>query len=61
LAVRTRRTEVDSQVGAVAEIAKAHGIDTPLLRRLVTLIHDIEDGRREMSGDTFHELTKVLA
>jgi len=61
LAVRKRKTEVDPQVGAVAEIAVAHGIDTPLLHRLVTLIHDIEDGRREMSTETFHELTKVLA
>lgn len=60
LAMRKRKTEVDPQVGAVAEIAMGHGIDTPLLRRLVELIHDIEDGKREMSGDTFHELTKVL-
>jgi 2-dehydropantoate 2-reductase len=61
LAVRKRKTEVDPQVGAVALIAARHGIDTPLLRRLVELIHDIEDGRREMSSDTFHELTRVLA
>lgn len=61
LAVRKRKTEVDPQVGAVAQIAARHGIDTPLLRRLVELIHDIEDGRRDMSSDTFHELTKVLA
>lgn len=60
LAVRKRKTEVDPQVGAVAEIAAAHGIETPLLSRLVALIHDIEDGRREMSAETFHELTKVL-
>lgn len=60
LAVRKRRTEVDPQVGAVARIAAGHGIETPLLRRLVELIHDIEEGRRPMSADTFHELTKVL-
>lgn len=60
LAVRKRKTEVDPQVGAVAEIAASHDIETPLLRRLVDLIHDIEDGRRDMSSDTFHELTKVL-
>jgi len=58
--VRKRKTEVDPQVGAIAEIAAGHGIDTPLLRRLVELIHDIENGRREMSAETFHELTKVL-
>ena len=60
LAVRKRKTEVDPQVGAVAEIAASHGIDTPLLRHLVELIHDIEEGRREMSAETFHELNKVI-
>jgi 2-dehydropantoate 2-reductase len=61
LAVRKRKTEVDPQVGTVAQIAAGHGIDTPLLRRLVELVHDIEEGRRDMSPETFHELTKVLA
>lgn len=60
LAVRKRTTEVDPQVGAVAQIAASHGIETPLLTRLVVLIHDIEEGRREMSANTFHELTKVI-
>ncbi len=61
LAVRKRKTEVDLQVGAVAQIAAGHGIATPLLTRLVALIHDVEDGRRDMSPATFHELTKVIA
>jgi len=60
LAVRKRKTEVDQQLGVVVDIAAGHGIDTPLLRRLIELIHDIEDGRREMSPETFHELTRVL-
>ena len=60
LAVRKRKTEVDPQVGNVAEIAASHGIETPLLRRLVELIHDIEEGHCEMSADTFHKLTKVI-
>lgn len=59
LAVRKRKTEVDPQVGAVADIAAEHGIPTPLLSRLVALIHEIEEGRREMSAETFHELTKL--
>ena len=60
LAVRKRKTEVDPQVGAVAEIAAKWGIQTPLLNRLVDLVHDIEDGRRKISSETFHELTKVI-
>jgi 2-dehydropantoate 2-reductase len=59
LAVRKRRTEVDPQVGAVVDIAAGHGIDTPLLRRLVALIHDIEDGRRPQSAETFAALAEI--
>ena len=61
LAVRKRKTEVDQQLGVIVDIATGHGIETPLLRRLIELIHDIEDGRREMSPETFHELTRVLS
>ncbi|MEM9011893.1 MAG: 2-dehydropantoate 2-reductase N-terminal domain-containing protein [Pseudomonadota bacterium] len=61
LAVRKRKTEVDPQVGAVAEVARGHGIATPLLDRVVELIHDIEDGRRPMSGETFDVLSERLA
>ena len=60
LAVRKRKTEVDQQLGVIIDIAADHGIDTPLLRRLIELIHDIEEGRREMSVSTFHELTRVM-
>ncbi|MEM6635761.1 MAG: 2-dehydropantoate 2-reductase N-terminal domain-containing protein [Pseudomonadota bacterium] len=60
LAVRKRKTEVDPQVGTIAEIAASHGVEAPLLHRLVELIHDIEEGRRDMSVETFHELTKVI-
>lgn len=61
LAVRKRKTEVDQQLGVIVEIAAGHGIDTPLLRRLIELIHDIEEGRRDMSVSTFHELTRVMS
>ena len=61
LAVRKRRTEVDPQVGAVAEIARGHGIPTPLLDRVVELIHDLEEGRRELSAETFDALSERVA
>jgi 2-dehydropantoate 2-reductase len=34
-------------------LGEAAGIATPTLARLVTLIHDIEDGRRPMALETF--------
>lgn len=56
LAVRKRRTEVDAQVGIAADLGREAGIDTPCLRRLAELIHDIEDGRRPQSVETFEAL-----
>lgn len=49
LAIRKRKTEVDAQLGVMLELAEVHAIATPVLSRLVSLIHDIEAGRREQS------------
>ena len=51
LAVRKRKTEVDAQIGVIVDIAGKHGLETPALRLLRSLIHDIEAGRREQSMD----------
>ena len=53
LAVRKRRTEIDPLLGTVVELGRQSGVDTPALRTLIGLVHDIEDGRRELSWDTF--------
>lgn len=51
LAVRRRRTEVNAQVGIIVAKGAARGIPTPLALRLVELIHDIEEGRRQMAWE----------
>ena len=56
LAVRKRQTEVDPQLGVIAELGREAGVPTPVITRLVSLIHDIEDGRRPMAGETFDVL-----
>lgn len=45
LAVRHRPTEVDCQVGALVARGRALGLPLPLNRRLVSLIHEVEQGR----------------
>ncbi len=45
IAVRKRRTEVDAQILPIAEVGAAHGVDCPTVRRLVELIHAIEQGK----------------
>jgi 2-dehydropantoate 2-reductase len=56
LAVRKRKTEVDAQIGIIAEIGKEVGVPTPALERVVVLIHDIEDGRRPLAWSTLDEM-----
>ncbi len=57
LAVRKRKTEIDPQIGIIAELGAEAGVHTPAIRHLVALIHDIEDGREPMAAATFEKLT----
>ena len=56
LAVRRRRTEIDPQIGIIAELGAEAGVHTPAIRHLVALIHGIEDGTEPMSFETFGKL-----
>jgi 2-dehydropantoate 2-reductase len=56
LAVRKRRTEIDQQIGIIAELASEVGVETPAINRLVELVHDVEEGRRTQSLETFSEM-----
>ena len=51
LAVRKRKTEVDAQIGVMVDLGRDAGIAVPTLARMVELIHDIEDGKRDQSAD----------
>jgi 2-dehydropantoate 2-reductase len=52
LAVRKRKTEVDAQIAIIATLSREAGVETPAIAKLVDLIHDIEEGRREQSWAT---------
>jgi 2-dehydropantoate 2-reductase len=59
LAVRRRKTEVDGLLGALADKGGALGVAMPLTRRLVAIIHDIEDGRRPMAWSNLDPLVEL--
>ena len=59
LAVRKRRTEVDAQLGPVVEEGAAVGVPTPCNARLIAMIHEIEDGTRQLDRANLTELAKV--
>ncbi len=56
LAVRQRPTEVDQQIGLAAEIGAGHGLPMPLTRKLVGMIHELENGTRGRSVANVDEL-----
>jgi 2-dehydropantoate 2-reductase len=58
LAVRKRRTEVDAHFVPIVEDARRHGLEVPLLRRMIEMIHELEDGRRSFSGANLDELER---
>jgi 2-dehydropantoate 2-reductase len=59
MAVRKRRTEVDAHFVPIVERADQLGLEVPLLRRMIEMIHEIEDGRRAFSGENLDELASV--
>jgi 2-dehydropantoate 2-reductase len=59
LAVRKRRTEVDAHFVPIVERAAQVDLDVPLLRHMIVMIHEIEDGRRAFSGANLDELARV--
>lgn len=56
IAVRKRKTEVDAQIAPIAELGAEAGVETPLVRRLVELVHDVEEGRRPQGWETLDAL-----
>jgi 2-dehydropantoate 2-reductase len=61
LAVRRRKTEVDGLLGVLARKGEALGVDTPLTRRLIDIIQDLEEGRRRMDWANLDPLVSLAA
>lgn len=59
LAIRKRRTEVDEHFPPIMRLGEKHGIQTPLLSKLVAMVHEIEDGNRPLSTDNLDELQQL--
>ncbi len=59
LAVRHRRTEVRCQPGLLLAKGEALGLDLPLHRTLVSLIEDLEEGKRPMAWENLDALAST--
>lgn len=60
LAIRRRKTEVDAQLGPILRIGEGRGIPTPITRRLIEMIHEVEAGTRPLDWSNLSELEKEL-
>jgi 2-dehydropantoate 2-reductase len=60
IAVRKRRTETDAQLGPIVTLGAEAGVPTPMVSRLIALMHDVEDGRRAQSHETLDLLKSSL-
>jgi 2-dehydropantoate 2-reductase len=60
IAVRKRRTETDAQLGPIVTLGADAGMPTPLVTRLIELMHEVEDGRRPQSHETLDLLKSAL-
>lgn len=56
LVVRRRKTEVEPILGEMVRQGQSLGVDVRLNETLVRMIHDIEDGQREMGWHNFDQL-----
>jgi 2-dehydropantoate 2-reductase len=61
LAVRKRRTEVDAHFVPIVQEAARHQLAVPLLQRMMAMIHQIEDGQRELSSANLTELASAAS
>jgi len=61
LAVRKRPTEVGALLGATVAKAETLGLAMPLTRRLISMIADLEAGRRVMAWGNVDELVAAAA
>ena len=52
IAVRKRRTETDAQLGPIVALGAEAGVPTPMVSRLIALMHEVEDGQRPQSHET---------
>ena len=60
IAVRKRRTETDAQLGPIVTLGAEAGVPTPMVSRLIALMHEVEDGRRPQSHETLDLLKAAL-
>jgi 2-dehydropantoate 2-reductase len=61
IAIRKRKTEVNELLVPFVREAEALGVPTPLNKRMIELVYDIEEGRRNQSWETLDVLKAEMS
>lgn len=56
---RGRATEIDWLNGYIVALGTQHGVETPINRRIVEVVKEIEQGKRAMSADNLAEILRA--
>ena len=59
LAIRKRQTEVEPQLGPIVSTGRQVGVPTPLTARLIEMIVEMEQGKRQFSPGNLSELARA--
>lgn len=58
LRIKRRKTEVDMQTRVIVETGREVGVATPVNAAILDIIHEIEDGARDMAWENFREIAR---
>ncbi|SHI43263.1 ketopantoate reductase family protein [Wenxinia saemankumensis] len=58
LAIRKRKTEAEAQLGPIVAAGERTGIPTPVTRRVMEMIREIEDGQRRLDSANLADLAR---
>lgn len=61
LAVRRRPSEVDGTLGVSVRLGARHQLDMRAHERVIEVVHDVEEGKREVGEETLHTLRDNVA
>lgn len=60
LAVRKRKTEIDSQIADIVRVAQSHGAHAPVTEILIRQIHEVESGLRPIARANLLEFDQLV-
>ena len=55
-----KKCEIDYIDGVVCDFGRKYGVETPVCDKICTLVHEIEDGKRQIATDNLREFSALI-